>query len=250
MSLRFPALTGTTSAPSNTLATGTITAVAGSALIDGETFTIQNYRGVKVTFEFDSNSSVTAGNKAVAFTGADNSTTVAAAIAAAIVSVTSLGLGSANVGATVTNTALLPGPEWNAGVTEAVANGTFAVTDVTGGAFAGLSLEGHAAGTAGYWLKPWDWGEIAVKGTGTGASVFQGIIWLYDILADVWAPAGMSATVADRGKLNDGTSITGTNGVVHTQPIGALSAYARIFFQATTFTNLTSAVVTLTPRRV
>lgn len=227
----------TTSAPALSFATGTITAVAGANLVDGETFTITNRRGVKVTFEFDSNTAVTAGNVAVTFAGGDSSTTVATAIAAAISAQTNLGLASVGVVATVTNTARLSGPDWNAAVVETVANGTFAVTDITGGTFAGLPLQGTALNGDGYWEKTWDVGVLVAKGAGTGALTFQGIVFLYDALSDAWYPAGISATIADRGKLNDGNTITGTTTLVHTQPIYALSAYTRIALQITTLTG-------------
>lgn len=111
----------------------------------------------------------------------------------------------------------------------------------------GFALNGHTPGTGQYyWLKVWDAGEIMVNASGTGALTFQGIIWLYSNVAGCWMPAGISSTVADRGKLNDGTTITGTTTLTHTQPIQALSAFERIAFQITTSTagagNLTSSV--------
>lgn len=244
--------TAVNSAPSNTAATGTITAVAGSALVDGETFTITSRRGARVTFEFDSNSSYTAGNVQVAFTAGDTNATVATAIAAAISGVASLGLSSAAVGATVTNTARLPGPEWNAGLTETVANGTFAVTDVTGGLLAGFALQGSQPGQVQrYWQKVWDTGVISVNGAGTGALTYQGKVWLMDPITFVWAPAGISATIADRGLLNDGTTITGTTTLVHTEMIEGLSAKGRIYLETTVITGTNMTVsATLEPRAV
>lgn len=234
--------TATTSAPALSFATGTITAVSGANLVDGETFTITNRRGVKVTFEFDSNSAVTAGNVAITFAGGDTNATVATAIAAAIAAQTNLGLASAAVGATVTSTARKSGPSWNAAAVETVANGTFAVTDITGGAWAGFPLQGDGEGTAGYYLKPFDAGVITVSGAGTGALTFQGIVWVYDVNTDAWIPDGISSTIANRGMLNDGTTITGTTTLVHTQPIYALSAYSRIALQITTLTGTNMTV--------
>lgn len=231
------AVTTTGSAPALAFATGTITAVAGANLVDGETFTIKNQRGISVTFEFDSNSSVTAGRVAVAFTGADTSTTVATAIAAAISGVASLGISAVGSVATVTCTARLSGPDWNAGVTETVANGGFAVTDITGGSWAGFPLNGEQPGYApGYWEKAWDAGMIEVTGAGTGALTFQGIIWLYDVKADAWSQAGVSSTPGNRGMLNDGTTITGTSTLAHMQPVSGLSGASRIYLQSTTQT--------------
>lgn len=81
-----------------------------------------------------------------------------------------------------------------------------------------------------------------VSGAGTGALTFQGIIWLYTVTVPVWMPAGISSTIADRGKLNDGTTITGTTTLVHTQPIHALGAYDRVYLQATTLTGTSMTV--------
>ncbi|MGN6106844.1 MAG: hypothetical protein ACTHU0_17175, partial [Kofleriaceae bacterium] len=64
-------------------ATGTITPVAGSALVDGETFTLSD--GVLGhVFELDSNGSVAGGHVPVAFTAGDTPSQVRDAIAAAI----------------------------------------------------------------------------------------------------------------------------------------------------------------------
>lgn len=110
----------------------------------------------------------------------------------------------------------------------------------------GFALNGNTPGGTYYWLKVWDAGALMVNAAGTGALTFQGIVWLYSNVAACWMPAGISATIADRGKLNDGTTITGTTTLVHTQPIQGLSAYERIAFQITTSTagagNLTSSV--------
>lgn len=102
----------------------------------------------------------------------------------------------------------------------------------------GFALSGASPGAGPfYWLKTWNFGTIQLRGAGTGALTFQGIIWLYGNLVAAWMPAGIASTIAARGMLNDGTTITGTNELVHTQPIGALSSYARIALQATTLTG-------------
>jgi len=250
--LLLNAATATNSPPSNTAATGTITAVAGADLVDGETFTIKSRRGITVTFEFDSNSSFTAGRVPIVFGGGDTSTQVATAIAAAISGAASLGLSAVGAVATVTSTARLPGPEWNAGVTETVANGTFAVTDITGGALAGFALQGSQPGQPQrYWQKVWDAAVISVKGAGTGALTYQGKAWLMDPITFAWAPAGIAVLSADRGLLNDGNTITGTTTLSHTQPLHALSAAGRIYLETTiiTGTNMTVSA-TLEPRAV
>lgn len=104
----------------------------------------------------------------------------------------------------------------------------------------GQPLQHNQAGTPDfrfYWQKRWNNASILVSGAGTGALTYQGIVWLYDVISLTWYPAGISATIADRGKLNDGTTITGTTTLVHTQPIYGLSAWERIYLQATTLTG-------------
>lgn len=117
-------------------------------------------------------------------------------------------------------------------------NGVQATTSAPTLATDGFALTGHAPGAGQYyWLKVWDAGAINVKGAGTGALTFQGIVYLYDTVLATWMPAGMAATIADRGKLNDANTITGTTTLAHTQPIMGLSAYSRIALQASTLTG-------------
>jgi hypothetical protein len=119
-------------------------------------------------------------------------------------------------------------------------NAVTATTSAPSAATDGQPLQGDQISTTTighYWQKRWNNGQIALKGTGTGALTFQGIIWLYFKTPNIWAPAGISATIADRGKLNDGTTITGTTTLVHTQPIYGLSSAERIALQATTLTG-------------
>jgi hypothetical protein len=259
MSLRLlNAATATNAPPSNTLASGTITAVSGASLVDGETFTIQSRNGATVTFEFDSNSSYTARRVPVVFAGGDTNAQVATAIATAISGVASLGLSASAVGATVTMTARLPGPEWNAGLTETVANGTFAVTDVVNGAYAGFALQGSQPGvTNGYWQKVWDAGVISGQSVaGSGVMTFQGRVWLMDSLTKAWHPAGIgtsAAPVADRGKLNDGNTQAedGADTITFTEPINGLSAFERIYLEVTTIAGTSTAITAwLHPRAV
>jgi hypothetical protein len=87
-----------------------------------------------------------------------------------------------------------------------------------------------------------DHGAIKVKGAGTGALTFQGIVYVYDPESATWSQLGMSPTIADRGKLNDGTTITGTTTLNHTQPIQGLSAYTRIALQVSTLTGTSMTV--------
>src|SRR3954453_13629284 len=96
------ALVGAFSSPavasaSGTAATGFIQAVAGSALVDGETFTISD--GVNPTvFEFDSNASVTAGHEQVPFTGTKTATQMGGTITSVVGSASPLNVFSQNAG--------------------------------------------------------------------------------------------------------------------------------------------------------
>lgn len=102
----------------------------------------------------------------------------------------------------------------------------------------GFSLQNNAPGAGSfYWLKRWDLASIFVVGTGAGAMTFQGVIWVYSVLGLAWAPAGIAATMAARGMLNDGNTISGNPGLTHAQPISGISSYERIYLQATTLTG-------------
>lgn len=107
----------------------------------------------------------------------------------------------------------------------------------------GFTLNGVVPGAGNfYWLKAWNDAAIMLDGAGTGALTFQGILWLYSVTNGKWMPAGISATIADRGKLNDGTTLTGTTTLLHTQPASALGAYDRVALQATTLTGTSMTV--------
>jgi hypothetical protein len=119
----------------STFASGSITAVAGASLVDGETFTLNDGTNTPTIFEFDSNASVVGGHVAVTFTGGDSAATVAAAIRAAINGVvgTLLITAAAPVSATVALTNDVVGAQGNQAITETVANAGFIVTGMSGG---------------------------------------------------------------------------------------------------------------------
>jgi hypothetical protein len=116
-------------------ATGSITAVAGSLLIDTETFVINDGVNAAVTFEFDSNASVveTATLRRVAFTAGDSAATVAATIATAINAATLLVNVSSTVGATVNLVNERPVTTSNIAITDTVADVGFTTVGMTGG---------------------------------------------------------------------------------------------------------------------
>ncbi len=76
--------TGMSGGSSSAPATGTIKAIAGSLITDGETFTLSDGVNPSVVFEFDKDSSVTPGNVAVGITDLDTAEDVAEAILDAI----------------------------------------------------------------------------------------------------------------------------------------------------------------------
>lgn len=121
--------------PANTAATGTITAVGGASLVDGETFTISDGTNVATVFEFDSGGGVVGGHVAVAFTGGDSAATVAASILAAINGVGGglLVTASSGGGALVNLVNDVVGAQGNVALAETVANAGFVVSGMTGG---------------------------------------------------------------------------------------------------------------------
>lgn len=125
-------------------ATGSITAVGGGSIIDGETFTVPDGINAAIVFEFDSGGGVLPGHVAVPFTGADSAATVAASIQTAINGVVA-GLrvtAGAPVGAVVGLMNDFPGIQGNLAITETVANAGFLVAGMSGGTgFAFLSAD-------------------------------------------------------------------------------------------------------------
>jgi hypothetical protein len=121
-------------------------------------------------------------------------------------------------------------------------NAVTATTSAPSAATDGFALQHPTPGTIYYWIKRWNDGMLLVSGAGTGALTFQGIVWLYSVVAGAWFPGGVSTTVADRGKLNLATTITGTTTLVHAETIHGLSAFERIALQATTLTGTSMTV--------
>lgn len=119
------------------VSTGTITTVAGSLLVDGETFVLNDGVNPAVTFEFDSNASVvqTSTLRSVAFTGGDTATTVRNTIISAITSAPALNITATIGGAALVNLANdNTGHAGNVVITDTVADSGFIVTGMSGGA--------------------------------------------------------------------------------------------------------------------
>jgi hypothetical protein len=118
-----------------TSATGSITTVSGSHLVDGETFTINDGFNAPTAFEFDSNASVTGGRVGVAFVPTDTGDQIKAKIVTAVNAVdTGLLVTASNAGTglvgLVNDTA---GSAGNHAITETVADVGFMVTGMSGG---------------------------------------------------------------------------------------------------------------------
>jgi hypothetical protein len=120
-------------------ATGTITAVAGASLVNGETFTLGDGINTPTVFEFFEGV-YTGDNVVVAYTSGDSASTVALSIRTAINNVDDrlLIVASSGGGAVTNLTHAHRGQAGNVAVTETVANAGFIVTGLTGGA-GGLS---------------------------------------------------------------------------------------------------------------
>jgi hypothetical protein len=115
---------------------GSITAVGGASLIEGETFTLDDGVNDPTVFEFDSGAGVGSGHVTVTFTGGDSEAVVAASIEAAINGVGDglLITASAPVGALVpliNDSSDAEGS--NEAVTDTVVNSGFIVHGMTGG---------------------------------------------------------------------------------------------------------------------
>jgi hypothetical protein len=119
------------------VSTGTITTVAGSLLVDGETFVLNDGVNPAVTFEFDSNASVVQSNtlRAVAFTGGDTANTVRDTIITAVSTAPVLNITATSGGASLVNLVNdTTGHAGNVVITETVAAGGFIVAGMLGGA--------------------------------------------------------------------------------------------------------------------
>lgn len=135
----------------DTKATGRITAVGGASILDGEQFVLDDGVNPAVTFEFDSNASVspTPTLRAIVFTGTETAGAMRDLIRSAINAAPAL-----NITASASGTAFIDlvndvgGPEGNVAITETVVNAGFIVTGMTGGATSSTSWAYNASGEA------------------------------------------------------------------------------------------------------
>ena len=92
-------------------------------------------------------------------------------------------------------------------------------------------------GTPGQGLRELDYAMLCADVEATGALTFQGVVWVYSNDTAKWYPLGTSTTVANRGKLNRETTLTGTDSMTHSELIQGLSAFDRVALQVTTLTG-------------
>ena len=185
-------ITAANGAPVATFDVVTLTTVAGASLVDGERFTIDDGKTVKI-FEFDSDGQSkdrVPGSLAVNgplnvtlidITGTPTTTQMRDRIIAAIggldVTVASGGA------AVVTITSNRPGATLK--VTEGVANAGFTVVVTTAGTFSGLSLARDLEAVA----------TLEVWTTGASAPVSLNLkLWGYTHRSKIWSSIGIPAT--------------------------------------------------------
>lgn len=123
--------------PAAVYATGSITTIADSGIVDGETFVIDDGANAAVTFEFDDNSSVTqtATLRQVVITGSQTADQLRDVIITAIGNAPALNVTASNGGAaTVSLQADWAGTHANNTITETVVNVGFVVAGLSSGA--------------------------------------------------------------------------------------------------------------------
>ncbi|MGH9462012.1 MAG: hypothetical protein ACRD1X_12385 [Vicinamibacteria bacterium] len=117
-----------------TKATGTIAVVAGSLLVDGDDFTLDDGSNPAVNFEFDTNDAIT-GDVALPITGAESENQIAHLVAEAINATANLDI-SAEVDDETDEVLLtheVGGSDGNQAILEAVTDAGFTVTGMAGG---------------------------------------------------------------------------------------------------------------------
>lgn len=119
----------------STHASGSIRVVAGSALVDTETLTVDDGVNPAVVFEFDSGGGVTGANVPVVFTALDTAatvrTTLLAALQGATLDITFIADPDAVDGILAVND--LPGEAGNVSITDTVADAAFICAGMSGG---------------------------------------------------------------------------------------------------------------------
>lgn len=210
MHVTLLATTGTPNGiPTAVKATGSITTVAKASLLSGEKVVIGDGRGVTLEFVFDlTGSAVTlATNQRRVDVSADTTADQVRDRLITVINTSSELRVTASSGgaATVTLTNDFPGTDGNVTVTETVANGTFAVTGMTGGSLSGLPLRGGKCAENASFNED-NSIRVGVKSTaGSGTMTASVNVWGYQadlqrwwIIQQLKAGAAIGETSADK----------------------------------------------------
>lgn len=238
--------TATNGAPSDTAATGSIPATAGSAITNLTSFVLHDGINPPVRFVFSTAAltDASATKVRIPYTAGDTAATVQAAIIAAVNGVTTgLRITASDGGSDITTlTNDFGGDHGNIAVG---ANTTgIAITGMSGGVTAGFPLNGNVPGTPYKWHLH-DAGAFMLQSVAGSATMTVTIrIHVRSELTKKWAPLGVNTTIALRGVLNDGVAITedGTDNLTHTEPVQFLSAWDHIYAEVTAIGGTATAV--------
>lgn len=161
-------------------ATGSITAVLGSAFVDGETFTLDDGANPAVIFEFDDDSSVveTATLRAVPFTGAESAADMATLMVAAVRAAPTLDIFVFAVGSVLSLIHQSTGVAGNVTITTTVVDGGFVVVGMSeGSANAGQRIFGRSR--AGGSVEP-NSVEVEFRSVSLGSDISSSVSYLWE----------------------------------------------------------------------
>ncbi len=201
-------------------ATGQITAIQGSLLVDGQVFVLNDGVNPPVTFNFDSNASVTPSGtlRAITFTGSETALAMAALIVAAINSAPTLAITATNnLDGTISLVNDVAGTLGNHTITETVVNAGFIVAGMSGG----LGTVGVTGGRTAVTIDPAATvQEVAeeivdtINGIGAGltltASIDEDDDSIVDLVNDDFGVVGNQASTEN--VTNAGFTVSGMSG--------------------------------------
>lgn len=245
--------TATNGAPT-ARATGSMTTVAVSSLVDGETFTLNDGYSPLV-FEFDVNGTgVTVGRVRV-----DVSTiTTADQVRDKVIEVINLALHPDGTGfritaksggaATVSLKNDLPDVQGNTTSAETVANGSFALTNMSGASDCLSLIKGMNPGKPreGFLRSALErairFGLVSTAGTGTMSVEVK--LWFYSPVEGEFMPIGTHTLDAKRGVVNEGTAIgeTSSDKLAETEVYYNLLQFTHVYAEVVAITGTNTAV--------
>lgn len=162
-------------------ATGDITFVTGANTVDGETFVLDDGVNSAVTFEFDSDSSVTETNtlRAVDYTGSETAAEMMALGVAAVNDAPVLDItATAGAGAVMNLENDTPGTAGNVAITETVTDAGFLVNGMDGGsAYGGNRIYGRMQG--GSATEP-NSVEVAFRSVAPGSALSASVAYTWE----------------------------------------------------------------------